>query len=457
MKLLWVAAMGLMTACVGATDDHWRYGGVLWEREPAIHSDGDARARYDQISSQQELALGECYTMAVHRSESLAIDGEELVRLQAKYEQIFGAVLPYVSFKGSYTRQEDMGSSSSGSNQGFSTQKERTEYKFSVRQPLFSGLKEFYALRQSSALYGAKEHRLRYARLLLYGDVASAFYSVLQAERELATVRESLKLAQERLEELIERQQVGMSRRSEVLAQEAEVASTEARIEQLKGAQTVTWEALKFITGLTETRKLTDAVSPADELPPVESLIEQARARRPDIQALQAEVKAAEEGPGIARASYLPTAALEGNYFTHREGAAADIDWDMLLSVEVPLFEGRVTQARLSEAYSLIRSARLQQDRLERNVTLEVNRATSDVQSLHSEMAALEKAVSSAQENYEIVQAEYRQGIVTNIEVLTAFNTLEQARLGLDRARYQWKLAGVQLDISTGTLPGEKP
>jgi outer membrane protein len=390
--------------------------------------------------------------MALYRSEVLALTGEELVRVQTLYEQIRGTILPRVTFDGSWTRTEKP-PPATGVQQSL-TLYDRTEYRFTANQPIFSGLREFYALRQTGALYRAGEHQVRHARLLLYADTADAFYAVLEVDRELATTQDTLRLAQERLEELEQRNRVGISRRSEVLSQEAEVASIRATVERLKGLLAVAWEGLRFVTGLEGTPELNDDLPDPAAVPPVEDYLARARERRDDLKAARERVAAAEEGIGIARSGYLPTADLEARYFTHREGVSAEIDWDVVLSFQVPVFEGLVTQAQIREARSLLRSSTLDLQRMNRDTALQVNRAYADLLAFRSELASLESAVAAAQETYEIVQAEYRRGIVTNIDVLTAFDQLQQARLRRDRARFGARRSGVRLEVVTGATPG---
>jgi len=453
---MWAWAALLAAGCGSAEDrDRWRYERILYEEDPKVRSRDDARDRFDRLAARDEIALRDCYEMALHRSETLALSGEELVRIQTQYEQLVGSVLPYVSFRGTYSRQERAAApGSGGSVERTFIDHQRTQYQFAAHQPVFSGLREVYSIRQKNILYDAKERELRHARLLVFADVADAFYAILQVDRDLATTGDSHRLAQERLEELVQRNRAGISRRSEILAQEAEVASLQAALERLKGALAVAWEALRFLTGLPAPRKLSDVLPEPGELPPVQTYLDRARADRQDLRALERQIAAADQGVGIARADYLPTVDLDANYYTHREGFNKEIDWDVLLSFEIPIFEGGVAQARIREARSNVRSARFELERLLRDVALQINRAYADVKALQSEILSLEKAVTSAQENYEIVQAEYRRNIATNIEVLTAFTTLQQARLQRDRARYQVKLAGIRLEVQSGSLPG---
>jgi outer membrane protein len=456
LAFLGLLAPAFAAGCRGVEElDRWRYEKILYEEDPKVESRQAAASRFESLSAKPELTLEECYRLALYRSESLALSGEDLVRVRTQYEQIRGTVLPAISFHGSWTRQ-DRTVATDDVRQSF-TLHDRTQYQFAVHQPVFSGLAEIYALRQRGALTAAREHDLRHARLLLFADAADAFYAVLQLERDVATTEDSHRLATERLEELVQRNRAGISRRSEVLAQEAELASLQAALERLRGALAVAWEALGFVTGLAGPRKLFDTLPEPGELPALAELVARAHARRSDLQAAAEAVRAAEEGVGIARAGYLPAVSLDANYFTHREGVSEGIDWDAALSFEIPIFEGGVTQARLREARSHVRSAGLALSRLRREVQLEVSRAWTAVRTLLSELGSLEKAVASAQENYDIVQAEYRGGIVTNIEVLASFNTLQRARLARDRARFHAKLASVRLSVQTGALPGGAP
>lgn len=441
----WLLPLLASASCGSGAGSTWRYESILWERRPEIQSREDARASYERIAAQDELTLEACYDLALYRSEALAIDGEQLVRLEAQHAQALASLLPSLSFRGSHTRRDDPPA-------GALTPREQTEYRFHMRQPLFTGLREFYALGLASGLTEAREHSLRQARLLLFADVAEAFYAVLLVERELQTTTEALRLARERLEELIQRNRVGISRRSEVLAQEAQVASTQAKLAGLRGALEVGWEAVKFLTGLPSPRRLIDALEFPDP-PPLETLIERALAGRHDVAELAALVRSAHSAVGIARSGHFPSIALEANYYTRREGASEGIGWDAALTFEVPLFTGGGAAARIREAESDARAAGLRLARLGRQIRLNISRAYSDVISLKNELESLEKALASARENYELVQAEYRGGIVTNVEVLTAFTAMLQAELDRDRARYLLKIAHARLAVQSGTLP----
>jgi len=445
MRFLAIPTFLALAAC--SSPDPARPWELLYEREPGIRVPDDAKPLHAKLAARLEATLEECVRLAVLRSEALAASAEEIVRLQALYDQTVGAVLPRLSFKGAVTFQDPTPEPGS--------QATRRDYKFNLKQPLFGGLREYAAIRQNEALTSARENDLRHARRLLGGDVAEAFYAVLQVERDVATTGDSLRLGQERLEELLQRQKLGIARRSEVLAQQAEVASTRAREGQLKGALAVAREVLRFLTGLEGTPALADTLPEPGPLPPLASLVEKAAARREDLRSLEFQVRAAEESRGIAKSGRYPTLSAEANYYAFSDNVPSGADWDLLLTLEVPIYEGGVASAKVREAESNIRTARLRLDERLRSVRLEVGRAYADVAALQGVLGSLSEVVTSAEENYDLVQAEYRRGIATNLEVLSVFNTLERARLDRDRARFQLKTAAVRLAVSGGALPGE--
>jgi outer membrane protein TolC len=100
------SAVLFLAGCLATPEqDRQRYERILWEDRPEIRTHADAVAKYDELSAKKSLTLDECYRLAIHRTETLALKGEELARLQTQYEQAVASYLPRLSFKGSFTEQ----------------------------------------------------------------------------------------------------------------------------------------------------------------------------------------------------------------------------------------------------------------------------------------------------------------------------------------------------------------
>ena len=88
------------------------------------------------------LTLSDCYALALKRSEEIAIRGELIRETEGRFLQALSTALPRASFELSEKRQDGSGGSAF-------TLKEVPERRFVFSQPLFSGFKEFAAVRGS--------------------------------------------------------------------------------------------------------------------------------------------------------------------------------------------------------------------------------------------------------------------------------------------------------------------
>jgi len=92
-------------------------------------------------------------------------------------------------------------------------------------------------------------------------------------------------------------------------------------------------------------------------------------------------------------------------------------------------------------------------DYLEDQIRLDVHNRWLGLQSGLAQLETIETRLTYADENYRLIQEEYRAGLATNLEVIAAQNQYLSARLDLDRQRYQTKLDWVNLRVAQGLLP----
>jgi outer membrane protein TolC len=156
---------------------------------------------------------------------------------------------------------------------------------------------------------------------------------------------------------------------------------------------------------------------------------------------------------GLVRGEFAPSVDLTGNYYLRRSGISSNIKWDVLFTLDYPFFQGGASRARYREAASKLRQARLLAQGLRRQIDVEVETAYLDLRASDALLKTLEAGFKAAEENHRLIQEEYRQGIGTNLEVLTAYTFFENARLDLDRERLNRKLLWLRLRAATGAMP----
>ena len=104
-------------------------------------------------------------------------------------------------------------------------------------------------------------------------------------------------------------------------------------------------------------------------------------------------------------------------------------------------------------AQSLLRQAELARDELTRQVELEVRNAFLTLQSDLATLATLEASVQAADENCRLLLEEYRQGLASNLEVVTGQNQLLSARINLEHQKNQVRIDWVALKLTHGLVP----
>ena len=392
------------------------------------------------------LTLDDCFALALKRSETIAIQQELIRQEEGRFLQALSGVLPRATFEASEKRQDGNGGSSS-------TLREIPERKFIVTQPLFSGFKEFAAMAGSRAERRQRTLEKARAEQLLFVDVSDAFYLLREQREDLGALEGIRATLIGRIDELEDRVRLGRSRPSEVVSIEAQLRRVEAEIELVRNQETTARQLLEFLTGLPHVDAVLD---PEPALPPLatEDIYLKQVDARPDVRAAEEAWRVSKAAVSVARAGFWPTVDVESNYYTKRGGAAKDVDWDVLLTVDVPLFQGGKTLGAVHEASSLSRQAKLRFDETNRKAALDIRDTYATLRGTMERRLALERALKAAEENYRLEVKDYRLNLINNLEVLQALEALQNARRDVIRATHDAKRQYSQLLTATGTTRG---
>lgn len=397
---------------------------------------------FTRISS-TGLNLKECYQRALQRSETIAVQEQVIEEARGRFLQAFSGILPEFSYVVSERYQD-------GSNQsGFSLSKV-PERRFTFSQPLFSGFKEFAAIAAGGAEKRQREHELRRAQEILFVDVADAFYLYLVYQDEIDTLAVIHQALEDRIKELKERQELGRSRASEVASAQARLSRIKADLEQAQGDGEVARQLLEFLTG-DEVTSLIDEDLSADLTVEVSEYVSSGE-KRADVLAVQEAWQAARKNITVARSGFFPEASVDGNYYQKRVGNSSGVDWDVTLSIDVPLFKGGENVGLLREAKSFAKQEELNYQRAKRQAVLEIQNAYTKFQVSSRREEALLTAYQAAEENYRLQLEDYSKNLVNNLEVLQALEDLQETRRAWMTAKSERKHLYWNLVVASGRL-----
>ena len=395
-------------------------------------------------SDVKPITLDEAFAAALKRSEAVAEKGETYAQLLAQIDVLWSAVKPRLNLNASQQWQD-----TPGPNVNFPLPAANPTVAINGHQPLFSGLRDLLAVKAGKAQGESAEFAILRAKQLLYQDVASAYLNLLESRRDIATHAAQVKLTGDRVKELKNFEDIGRSRRSEVLAAQAQEAQDAADLETARGLERVQQATLRFLTGI-EQDLVPQEISAPGATEDVAPFLLRSQ-HRPDVEGARRDLEYADLYTSIQRRQFWPTIALDGDYYLVRpRNYSQHVNWDATLSGVLPLYWGGQIRAQTRQAQSQARYN-------EQALSLALRAAELDVRSSHADLvsdlsivAALQKAMTLAEDNAKAQAADYRHGLVTNIDVLTSLTTIQNTRLRLDAAQIQAFYARVRLEVAAG-------
>lgn len=404
----------------------------------------------DPSSEPPKITLTQCYHWAAAQNEELKIRERDIEQSKARARGALGSALPDLRWSLTNTWQDPNGVDKLES-QGFSgfVEKEQTESRFSLEQSLFSGFREFSAMSGFKKEVARDRLLLQRASLELFEQTAQAFYEVLNEETSLANTNAAYQLAADRIKELQDFIRLGKARDSEIFTAKAYAAGLKAKMDQTRARINSAREELSYLTGQNlSVPSLDDGILSSAPVSGLDDALIRSE-NRSDLKAQESEVEAMKLRVRYEKGFYWPTASVTGNYYTQRATFLDEIDWDVVLSVELPLYQGGTVSANVREARAAYRQALLTLEKMKRYIRYYVRKTHGQLTAAIQESQSLTEAVHAAEESYNSLRKEYRLGLVTNLDVIQALDFLQEQKTALDEARYNVKRLFIQLHVAT--------
>lgn len=180
-------------------------------------------------------------------------------------------------------------------------------------------------------------------------------------------------------------------------------------------------------------------------------------AKRADWLRAQKAVEQSKLDLRTAKFQRLPALGLSGEY---GYAAAEVLDsstkqaWFAGATVTVPIFDGLKSGADQRAALSRQRAQAARLHNLELQISAELRLAQQDATSRFAQITVAEKSLRLAEQELELAQKRFGQGVADNREIIEAQNRLAVASDGLVEAVYQYNLSRVELARAKGDVRG---
>jgi len=331
------------------------------------------------------------------------------------------------------------------------------QFALSFSLPLFTGGRLTSGYNSAKYGYLSAQESARQTTHETVLNVKRGFYNYLLAKQLVTVTEEALSLAEKLFQNVKNMSEVGMASRLDLLRAEVRVANLKPPVIQARNNVALAELSLKTLLGL-DLAQPVEVVGEMAYLPvevSLEDSLAKALANRPELSQVNYQKKIASEMIKIARADYLPTVAIAGNYNYWGDYLKLKKDnWQSFyafnLIVNIPIFNGFSVPAKVAESKAAIREIEFMEKGLVNTIKFEVQSAYLNLNQAKESLLSQERNVDEAQESVRVAELNYAEGLITITDVGAAQVALGEARINYLRAIYEYIMSLAQLEKAVG-------
>ena len=272
----------------------------------------------------------------------------------------------------------------------------------------------------------SREALLRSTRLLVQADVAQTYLNLRALDAERALVRDTLQAYGNTLRLTEVRFREGDVAELDLARVRAEVASTESEALALDRRRSELEHALAVLVGETASVFQVAPAEWATALPVIPAGVPSTvLVRRPDIAAAQSSMQAAQTRVGVAETAWFPTFSLtaSGGYAAPEIGDLFKLStraWGVGALLSLPIFDGGRRQAGVQGAQAELDVALASYREQVLVAFRDVEDQLAAIRLLAEQAEAQSRSVASASRATLLSDSRYRNGLVSQLELLDA-------------------------------------
>ena len=382
----------------------------------------------------------------------------------------FSTFLPQVSYQGVGTRNIELPEFVFQINGLTQRVRVGTRYNvlhtFQLNWPLFTGGKRWAGWRAQRELRKSLAEELRGKEATVILNALQSYYQILLGEMLVRVNRSALKAARANLNQVEKFYQVGTASQLDLMRARTRLAELEPALLSARHQKQLAVENLKFLLNLAPEDSLVvlDSLQIMDFLGPLArwslaDMMELALQQRPELQMMAHTARAAGKQRTIAASRFLPSVALSASVEHQAQvdqlyPAATDYVRvkRALLTVQFPLFQGAQRLLDYQQARIQHKKMQLQLEQFKQQVLLEVRRSYFRFQETSRKLEGLKEAANESAESLRLARLYFRQGMATQLEVLTAQLQYVQSLLNYHRGVFDYNMSQLQLLQAVGQL-----
>ncbi len=332
-------------------------------------------------------------------------------------------------------------------------------YGLNLTQPLFEG-RVIAAIRGANVYDDLASSAAKVTRLSVIENTKKAFYQVLLADKMVAVMENSLEVMKQNLENVTALFNQGKIAEFDVIRADVQVANQTTAVSNARKMCALAHATFKRNCGLNLQEDIKTLgqleVEVKDDLV-LADLERRLAASQPMLNQMDANVRLMKENILLVKAEFMPSVALTGSYqqmLPYDDGEFSNAEFressSLALGVNLPLFNGFGSTARVQKAKADYRKSEYQQQDVKENLLLELKSIYLSIIESSRKIEAGKKGVAQARKGVDMAQRLFKQGMASQLQVLDAQSASDQAELGLYQAYFEYNSARAALTRALG-------
>ncbi|WP_121666733.1 TolC family protein [Mesonia aquimarina] len=342
---------------------------------------------------------------------------------------------------------------------------ENTGYGGSIalNYTLFDGLGRLYNYRQLKEQYNLSELEARETIENTMLELFSVYFEIARLSENVEVLKQTLAISRQRVTRAEYQFDYGQSNKLEVLNAKVDVTNDSINLISTKQQLRNTKRDLSVILNREPSAQfeVDTLVSFTPEIT-IENYVEKAKENNVSLLQIEQNLVISEYDVKVNKSGYLPTVGLTGSYGWNRNrsaespffpgslqttsglSASVNLSWD--------LFDGGSTSVRVRNAKIRYENQQLQKEQIENEVHRDLKNALDSYQNRLYIYRLQEQNVITSQANFERSEERFKIGQISSIEFRQAQINLINAKTSKNLAKYDAKLAELQVLQLSGQL-----
>ena len=395
-----------------------------------------------RVQAAKTLTLEESIEIAKQTNLSSKTVQQRVIFAETQVRAIRAGLLPNVSISSSYTYTPDLAKSVLQAGGGFGSlgmgdnvdSSDVIELEFgahrnfhgeaALRQPIFAWGRYYYNYQSAKLNLEGVRKELEAAHNQLALDVSEAFYAVLLAVEFVKVSLQKVDLVEKQLQIARYLLNSGVATKFDILRAEVQLANAKSQLIRTQNRARTARNAYKNILDidLAEEVNIKGSFDAADLELNLESLIQTAKTRRPEIHQIGFNEQANQKRVAVAKTGNRPDLSFFVNYQVDDNERLRKMNriWNLGFALNFPIFDGFATQAAVQQSETTLRQTQLGKHQMMDAIEFEVRSAYLNLVEAKALIEVQRNTVEQARESLRIANLRYENGIITSVEFTDA-------------------------------------